>query len=180
MSSITFARLSDENFTPNSMDEFLRYQKITQAYKKIGNEYILTDANIVFDWDLEKRRGIARLIIRTLNNGGFAFGAFEGTRTVGYILASGQRFGSTEQYIEISLFHVSAHHRRMGIGKNLFLLACEEAKNLGAQKLYISSGNAKETQDAYRRLGCIPAQEINPEATERAPDDIQLEYHLNI
>ena len=180
MSSITFARLSDKNFTPNSMDEFLRHQKVTQAYKWIGDELVLIQTDHAYDWDLEKRRGIARLILRTISDGGFAFGAFEGDRAVGYILAAGKRFGSAQQYIEIALFHVSAHHRRMGIGKELFRLACDEARARGAQKLYISAGNAKETQDAYRRLGCIPAEEINPEATERAPGDIQLEYPLTI
>jgi len=178
MSSITYARLSNENFTPNSMDEFLRYQKITQVYRKTGEEYVLVDTDNVLDWNLDQRRGVARIILQKMHDGGFAFGAFEGGRVVGYILADGKRFGSEQQYIEITLFHVSAHHRRMGIGTRLFLLACEEAKKRGAHKLYISSGNAKETQDAYRKLGCLHAQEINAEAVARNPDDVQLEYPL--
>lgn len=178
MDNINYARLSNENFSLTSMDEFLRYQKITQAYKKIGNAYELVDSDHIIDWDLEKRRSIAQIIIRTINDGGFAFGAFEGDKFVGYILASGKRFGSAEHYIKIALFHVSSTHRKMGIGRQLFRLACEEARNQNARKLYISAGNAKETQDAYRKLGCVPAAEIDPESVERATEDIQLEYLL--
>ena len=178
MGNITFARLSDQNFNLNSMDEFLRHEKVSQFWKNIDGEYVLTDCDYSIDWDLEQRRGIAKIILRTIRDGGFAFGAFEGDRLVGYILAAGKRFGSAEQYIEIALYHISTHHRRKGIGKELFHLACDHARTCGAQKLYISTGPTKNTQAAYRALGCIPATEINADAVARNPADIQLEYLL--
>ena len=33
-------------------------------------------------------------------------------------------------------------------------MACEEARRLGADKLYISAHSSKESQAAYRALGC--------------------------
>jgi len=178
MSNITFARLSEENFGGNSMDEFLRHEKVSQIWKNVGGEYVLADADYTIDWDLEKRRSIARIILRTIRDGGFAFGAFEGSKVVGYILGTGKFFGSASQYTEIALYHVSTHYRRMGIGKELFRLACAEARNIGAKKLYISSGPTKSTQAAYRSLGCVPAIEINAEAVARNSADIQLEFLL--
>lgn len=178
MENITFARLSDKNFNLNSMDEFLRYEKVSQVWKMVDGEYVLTDADYIMDWDLEKRRGIAKIIHHGIHSYGFAYGAFEGSRVVGYVFVSKEPFGSENQYIELALFHISTHYRRKGIGKELFQLACDEARACGAKKLYISSGPTKGTQEAYRRLGCVHAVEINRAAVDRNPADIQLEYLL--
>ena len=54
----------------------------------------------------------------------------------------------------------------------------EKAKELGAKKLYISAHSSKESQEAYRRLGCVEAVEVNREIAENEPFDIQMEYQL--
>ena len=178
MKEIIFERLSDENFSLESMDTFIRFEKISQVWKMVNGKPTLADANYIMDWNLEKRRGIAQLIHRGIQGDYFAYGAFYEGRVVGYILVSKKPFGSSNQYIELALFHISAPYRGKGIGKQLFKLACLEAKSIGAKKLYISAGPAVPTQAAYQKFGCVPAVEINPEATERAPLDIQLEYLL--
>ena len=178
MENITFERLSEKNFNPESMDTFIRFEKISQVWKMSQGRLILTDANYIMDWDLEKRRGIAQLILRGIQKDYFAYGAFYEGRVIGYILVSKKPFGSTGQYIELALFHISAPYRGKGIGRQLFKLACLEAKTIGAKKLYISAGPAAPTQAAYQKFGCVPAKELNAEAVERAPLDIQLEYPL--
>ena len=57
-------------------------------------------------------------------------------------------------------------------------MACEEARRLGADKLYISAHSSKESQAAYRALGCSFAEEINEELAAAEPFDVQLEYRL--
>ena len=57
-------------------------------------------------------------------------------------------------------------------------MACEEARQLGADKLYISAHSSKESQAAYRALGCSFAEEINEELAAAEPFDVQLEYKL--
>ena len=64
-------------------------------------------------------------------------------------------------------------------GKALFYQACEEARRLGADKLYISAHSSKESQAAYKALGCVHAKEINPKLAEEEPCDVQLEYVLD-
>ena len=64
-------------------------------------------------------------------------------------------------------------------GKALFYQACEEARRLGADKLYISAHSSKENQAAYKALGCVHAKEINPKLAEEEPCDVQLEYVLD-
>ena len=57
-------------------------------------------------------------------------------------------------------------------------MVCEEALRLGAEKLYISSHSSKESQAAYRALGCTPSEEINVSLVAEEPFDVQLEYRL--
>ena len=57
-------------------------------------------------------------------------------------------------------------------------MACEEARRLGADKLYISAHSSKESQAAYRALGCTPAEEVNEGLAAAEPFDVQMEYRL--
>ena len=61
----------------------------------------------------------------------------------------------------------------------IFYKACEEAKRLGADKLYISAHSSKESQAAYKAIGCVHAEEINQKLAEEEPCDVQLEYVLD-
>lgn len=67
---------------------------------------------------------------------------------------------------------------RLKVGKTLFYKACEEAKKLGADKLYISAHSSRESQAAYKAIGCVHAEEINRKLAEEEPCDVQLEYVL--
>ncbi|MBR4551353.1 MAG: GNAT family N-acetyltransferase [Oscillospiraceae bacterium] len=68
--------------------------------------------------------------------------------------------------------------RGQGISRELFDKACAAAKEMGAQKLYISAHSSKESQAAYSALGCAHAQEIIPWITDQEPCDVQMEYAL--
>ncbi|MBR0125205.1 MAG: hypothetical protein IJM03_07650 [Treponema sp.] len=57
-------------------------------------------------------------------------------------------------------------------------MACKKAKEIGAKKLYISAHSSKESQAAYRRLGCTEAAEINQAIAENEPYDVQMEFVL--
>ena len=48
----------------------------------------------------------------------------------------------------------------------------------GVERIFISSHSAKESQAAYKALGCVPARELFREAAEMEPFDIQLEFDL--
>lgn len=63
--------------------------------------------------------------------------------------------------------------------ESTFYQACREAKWLGADKLYISAHFSKESQAAYKALGCVHAKEINPKLSEKEPCDVQFEYVLD-
>ena len=68
--------------------------------------------------------------------------------------------------------------RGQGIGRRLFSAICDAARAAGADKLYISAHSSKESQAAYRALGCVPAEEADPVRMEKEPCDVQMEYDL--
>ena len=86
--------------------------------------------------------------------------------------------GTRGQYRDLSSLHVSAECRRRGLGRVLFAKAAGWARAQGAEKLYISSHSALETQRFYRALGCTDALEPDAAHTAREPFDCQLEYRL--
>lgn len=180
MAEIQYIRLTGENFGEHSLDQFIRMQTADEVWLPANGSWTLTkvDPPKVWKWDLEQCRKTAKTIAEGIRNGGFAYGAICDGMVVGYIYITGIFWGSKSQYTELKLYHISAPYRRLGIGKELFRMGCNEARSIGAKKLYISANNSKESQLAYRRLGCIDAAEINAESVAREPFDVQMEYVL--
>ncbi len=90
----------------------------------------------------------------------------------------GRLIGSRGQYAVLAEMHVSEELRGRGLGRQLFARAAEEARSLGAEKLYISAMSAEESQAFYRAMGCVEAQEYDPPHVEKEPCDVQMEYLL--
>lgn len=178
MNNIVIEKLNDNNFNSNSLDDFIRYQEVKECWRFVGEEWTLVTNEFIENWDLKKRREIADSICKHFGSEWTAYGAFSEKKIVGYIVLSNKRFGSNDQYLELVLFHVSQPFRRMGIGTRLFRTICREAKLSGAEKMYISAHSSKESQAAYRKLGCVNAEEINREIAENEPFDVQMEYVL--
>ena len=118
MNTITYLFLTEKNFNENSLDEFVRYQEVKECWRKNpNNEYVLVSNEYVEDWDLHRRKEVAREILNKIAGIGFAYGAFYEGKVVGYILVSNEFFGSSNKYIELLMYHVSEPYRRRGIGK---------------------------------------------------------------
>ncbi|MBR5090250.1 MAG: hypothetical protein IK093_12550 [Ruminiclostridium sp.] len=54
--------LSAENFKPDSLDNYARKQDVKRVYRKHNGEYVLVNCVYTEDWDMEKRRSVAKLI----------------------------------------------------------------------------------------------------------------------
>ena len=130
------------------------------------------------NWSQGQCREIAEDVMHHINLDQTGFGAFDGERIVGFANVSRSIFGVTAKYAQLVNLQISEDHRRRGVGRRLFSLACEEARRLGADKLYISANSSKESQAAYRALGCNFAEEINEKLAAAEPFDVQLEYRL--
>lgn len=179
MAKFVITELNADNFGINSLDDFIRRQKVAECWRKVNGVYALTPVEYTEDASLIERRKLAKRIIDGVTDGcASAFGAEAENRIVGFALIDRQPFGSRKQYVDLVEFHVSEPFRRRGIGVELFAAACREAKRLGAGKLYISAHSARETIAAYESYGCTFAEEINPTLAEKEPFDLQLECAL--
>lgn len=175
---ICIEKLTTGNFRVDSLDTFLRHQVVTECWRKTNGQWALQPIAFVEDWDLEKLRANAREILEGLGIGLLGYGAFEDGRLAGFITLDPKPLGSRGQYRQLIAFQVSREHRGQGLGRRLFARLCEEAKHLGAEKLYISAHSSRESQAAYRALGCVEAQEIIPAIAREEPFDVQMEYVL--
>ena len=151
---------------------------MTLCLRRTGGAWRETPAPFIDDWDEEDYAFLVRCLRSTVRAGGAVFGAFSGGELKGFASVEAAPAGSRGQYRDLTSLHVSADLRRHGAGKQLFALAAAWARSQGAQKLYISSHSAVESQAFYAAMGCTDAQEIDEDHARREPFDRQLEYLL--
>ena len=175
---IHYQRLNADNFTGHSLDDFVRRQTVTECWRKIKNDWKLVPNVYEENWTQEQRRETAEDVAHHINSDQTGFGAFDGERIIGFATVSHRSFGVAARYVQLVCLQISEEYRRQGIGRKLFSMACEEARRLGADKLYISGHSSKESQAAYRALGCTPAEEVDEGLAAAEPFDVQLEYRL--
>ncbi len=173
-----YKRLDNHNFTLHSLDDFIRHQTVTECWRKTDNDWKLVPNIYEENWSQVQCREIAEDMVHHINLDQIGFGAFDGERIIGFATVSHCIFGAAARYVQLVCFQVSEEYRRQGIGRKLFSMACEEARRLGADKMYISAHSSKESQAAYRALGCTPAEEVNKGLAAAEPFDVQMEYRL--
>jgi len=178
MSNIRIEKISSGNFSKYSLDDFIRHQVVKESWRNIDGCRILLPSDYVEDWDLEKRREIAEAISENLDGPLLDYGAIDGDKLVAFVTLDTRPIGTAKQYLQLVELEVSEPYRRQKIGKRLFVTACEIASANDAERLYISSHPSKETQEAYKAWGCVPAREIIREISEEDPNEIPLEYLL--
>ena len=118
------------------------------------------------------------LLIECFDRGGWFYGLFDGRSMIGAVILEAKFIGQHKDRLQLKFLHVSRACRRRGLGRRLFELAREEACKRGAKRLYISATPSENTVDFYRRLGCVVAQEADPELFTLEPDDIHLESEI--
>lgn len=175
---ITYEKLSANNFSALSLDGFVRRQEVRECWRRVEGRWKLLPIAYVEDWDLDGRRRRAEAILRAIQEGGLAYGAWDQSGLVGFARLDPARFGSENQYVDLAQLHVSLPYRGQGIGRRLFSMACAGARELGASRLYISAHSAREPMAAYHALGCVEAAEVNRILAEKEPCDVPLEYVL--
>ncbi|MFH5835565.1 GNAT family N-acetyltransferase [Proteiniclasticum sp. C24MP] len=178
MTTMEIRPLSEAELEPGLFRSFNRYQKVTRCYRKHEGSWVLKDIPFTEDWGPEEYAYLVQCLKNTVATGGIVLGAFEEDTLVGFASLESERFGKGLPYLQLSSLHVSHEHRSMGIGRRLFQEMILDARRKGAEKLYISAHSSEETQNFYRTLGCVEAEEYNEKLTAEEPFDCQLEYIL--
>lgn len=160
--------LSTENFNMNSLDNYQRKQDVKKVYRKHNGEYILVDCIYTEDWDVEKRRSVAKDIS---SDDYITYLAIDNDEVVGFI---GLKKDLVEPYMILDLMQVSATYRGQGIGRKLFDVGKEVARKAGAEALYISACSSEETIAFYKAMGAEHTDCPIEEIAEDEPYDLQM------
>lgn len=148
---------------------------IKNAWRKVNGEYKLVEINWTdyelpngLPWHLEHFRN-------TLMNGGYAFGCFNNNILIGYCTLERDIFGVSSKYVLLDQLFVSKDFRNKRVGRHLVSMCMEQARKIGADKLFICAGSSENTIAFYKKIGCVDADEVRQDLYEEDPRDIQLE-----
>lgn len=178
METIIYKQLKDIEINIALFSSFNRYQDVKKCWRKENGEWILKEIAFTEQWDSDEYEYLVKCLQNTVNSGGAVFGAFHKEVLIGFASVENEFFGSQKEYLQLSCIHTSYESRGMGIGKKLFSIACKKAKQMGAQKLYISTHSSEESQAFYKATGCVEAVEYNAKLVDAEPCDCQSEYCL--
>ncbi len=174
-----YRNIKPEELTPALFEGFHRRQEVTQVWRKEdGNWVICLAPRVIEDWGKKQHEFICWCLKNTLADGGLVAGAFLDGKLKGIISVEAAPLGSRGQYREVPFLQVSQEVRGRGIGRRLFDLAKDFAAEQGAEKLYISSQPAVESQAFYAAMGCVEAKEYSAVHVEREPWDCQIECRI--
>lgn len=163
---------------PDVLEKFNRYQVTNRVKYKQKDQYFYKEEHFVEYWDEQKKKQVIQYLQKCISKGGFVAGAFINNLLIGFANIENKKFGEENKYVELPYIHVSHEYRNLGIGKELFHMCCEKARELGASKVYIAAHPAEETQNFYKSVNCVSALEVNKEIYDNEPLDIQLEFEL--
>lgn len=154
-------------------------QYIGKAWREVDGKRQLIEINYQdCDWPNGYEYHINHLK-ETILNGGSAIGAFNSNnKLLGFAAINRQFFGERYNYVLLDQLFITLECRNRGIGKKLFMLAADVAREWNADKIYICAGSAEETIAFYFAMGCKEAEEINKELYESDKRDFQLEFTL--
>ncbi len=173
---IEYRFLRTEDLCPELFAGFQRHQKVNRCWYREHDRWALRDMpRTIENWGEKELAFICWCLGRTIADGGLVTGAFVGDFLKGIVSVESARFGSRNQYMEIPFLQVSEDMRGNGIGRQLFAVAKVFAAEKGAEKLYISSNPAEETQAFYRAVGCVEAEEYSETHVQQGPFDCQIE-----
>ena len=166
--------LSTKNFKEDSLDNYQRTQDVKKVYRKNSGEYILVDCVYTEDWDMEKRRSVAKDIS---SDDYITYLAIENDEVIGFIGL--KKHLVEETYMILDLMQVSATYRGQGIGRKLFDIGKDEARKAGAQALYISACSSEETIAFYKAMGAKMTDCPIKEIEEDEPYDVQMVCYVS-
>lgn len=171
-----------KNLTTNDIpsDVLLNFRHreiITKKWINQNGQWNLVAASDLREWKQQKRIWISGYLCQQLERGGSVVAAYTGDTLVGFCCADGCLAGKTAKYANMTMLFVDDQWKRKGIGRKLFENICFCAKQMGAEKLFISAVPSFDTIAFYFAMGCVDAGEVIPEYVD-TNEDRYLEFSL--
>lgn len=170
-------KLAYNDIAPDMLRDFKHEQLILRKYIYTDGLWTEKETHELRQWSAEKRVWITEYLRRQVQRGGSAAAAIADGKLIGFASVDGTLNGETAKYANLTMLFVDDEMKRKGIGTALFREACICAKNLGAEKLFISAIPSVETVAFYGKMGCVDAEEIVPAYID-TENDRYLEYAL--
>jgi predicted N-acetyltransferase YhbS len=157
-----------------------RREVIESIYYWIDGRLVLQPEHFNMQgWPPGEAEKYTPILLESFDSGGVFYGAFDAGHIIGAAVLESKFIGQPQDQLQLSFLHVSRDHRGRGLGKQLFELAKERARQMGARRLYISATPSENTVNFYLRLGCVVTTHPDPELFEREPEDIHLECAIS-
>lgn len=158
MDKYIFKELQTDDLHTDLLIHFNRFQRIERSWDKINGEWLLIHNPFDYDWSTERKHRTVNEMKENINNGGIMYGVFYDNKLIAFA-GVGPKYHESRMkgYIPVDFLHVSLEHRNKGIGKKLFAMICEKAKDLGALKLYIVATAAEDGIAFYTSVGSVDA-----------------------
>ena len=177
MKDVSYRQLSLDEC--HRIDEINPSQMIGKAWREVNGSRQLVDINYQESSWPNGVENHLKWLQRTIMDGGTAVGAFDSDdRLIGFASLNREFFGDKFNHVLLDQLFISLEHRNKGIGRSLFRICANTAKEWHADKIYICAGSAEETIAFYYAIGCSEAEEVNNVLYEKDPRDFQLEYKL--
>ncbi len=162
--------------------EVVRYWDIDRR-EVIENIYYLVDGKLVLQaehydmqgWPPGEAELYTPFLLDCFDRGGWLYGLFDGDQLAAAVVLDSKFIGPRKDLLQLKALHVSRDYRDRGLGRQLFELAKQKARSLGAKGLYISATPSEHTINFYLRLGCAVTATPDPDLYALEPGDIHLE-----
>ncbi len=177
MSTISYRRLRrDEAPLLRAID---RAEQIDGMYRVVDGRLQLREVRLDLPgWEPEELADYVRRIEALHDAGGVVLGAWDGPRLVGLGSLDVGGVGGDRTVLKLDMLYVGAGHRNLGIGRTLTKLLSAEARARGARVLYVSATPARNTVEAYLRMGARLLGTPDPKLFELEPEDVHLAIDL--
>ncbi|UCC92646.1 MAG: GNAT family N-acetyltransferase [Thermoplasmata archaeon] len=176
------SEISYRELAPNELErveEIDRTELITHIYYMRDGELVLEEERYdMKDWPPGRLPEIKEHLHSCLAEGGSAWGAFDGERLVGIGALDGRWYGGRGRTLDMYFLHVSDGYRHRGIGRKMVELAKGRAREMGAERLFVSGLPSLNTIRFYMSVGFDIAEDVDPRLYAREPEDIHMDLEL--
>lgn len=131
------------------------------------------------NWDRDQLTQLQMRYALELNNGGCAYGAFDGEQLAGFGVLAHRYRGKDKDRMQVDLMYVSRSYRRQGIASRIMVELKREAIKKGAKYLYVSSTETASAVGFYTQSGGFMTQDTDDELLALEPDDIHMLIKLD-
>ncbi|PAW50788.1 GNAT family N-acetyltransferase [Pseudomonas moraviensis] len=153
-----------------------RSERVEANYRLENGALILYPVHVdMRGWPEGEAEENALVLEKCLRRGGWLYGAFDGQALVAAVVVDNRVIHNQGLNMrQLTFLHISRDYRGQGLGAKLFALACEQGRRFGAEALYVSATESRNTVEFYQRQGCRLVDQPDPELFALEPRDIHL------